>query len=325
MQALQFHKTGAPEVLQVDSVPTPEPGKGAVRIKVAYSGINFADTERRRGLYDALGPLPRILGSEASGVIDAIGEGVDPKLMNIRVTALIAFSSAEHVVAPISVVFPAPEGITLKDAASLPVQGLTAYHLLHTAHSVQAGDRVLVHSGAGGVGTFLIQLAKAAGAEVFATVSSAEKADLVLALGAKAAIRYDQVDFPKEVMKLTGTSGVDLILDAVGAATFQKNLSCLAPFGHAISYGSASGKPQAIEPSVLLERSLKISSYWLRSPHPSNAHQIGMSELFSCIRSGQLKPVIDRVFKLTREDAVESHHWLEGRRTRGKLLYEIAP
>jgi NADPH:quinone reductase len=318
MRAIRYHQTGGPEVLRLEGVPEPEPGPGEVLIQVHAAGVNFADTERRRGLYDAQVPLPRILGSEAAGVVSAVGPGVEKALVGRRVVALATSSYSEFVKAPAHGLVSLPESVSFEVAAAVPVQGLTAYHLLHTVSHVQEGQSVLVHAAAGGVGVLAVQLAKAAGARVLGTVSSASKAQLIQELGVDEVIRYDHEDVVAEVHRRTKGRGVDLVLDAVGATTWAANLQVLAPFGHLVSYGSASGPPPPVDVETLFAKSLKVSAYWLHTPHPPGLHQRALESLIQRVSLGRLRILVG--LKLPLAQASEAHRRLEGRETVGKVV-----
>ncbi|PTL78895.1 quinone oxidoreductase [Vitiosangium sp. GDMCC 1.1324] len=318
---MRYHRTGGPEVLSLDEVPEPEPGPGEVLLQVHAAGVNFADTERRRGLYDSQVPLPRILGSEAAGVVSAVGPGVGKVLMGRRAVALTTGSYAECVKAPASELVLLPDGVSFEAAAAVPVQGLTAYHLVRTVGQVREGQSVLVHAAAGGVGVLAVQLAKAAGARVFGTVSSESKARLVRELGADEVIRYDHENVVAEVHRRTGGRGVDLVLDAVGASTWAGSLQVLAPFGHLVSYGSASGSPPPVDVEALFEKSLKVSAYWLRTPHPPGLNYQALESLIRDVSEGRLRILIG--LKLPLAEAAEAHRRLEGRETVGKVVLSV--
>ncbi|MBF5045365.1 zinc-binding dehydrogenase [Aggregicoccus sp. 17bor-14] len=324
MKAVRYHAVGGPEVLRAGDVPQVEPGAGEVRVRVHVAGVNFADTERRRGLYDAAVPLPRILGSEAAGVVDAVGPGVDAGWVGAHVVAWTQRCYAEWTLAPLGRVWRVPEGVSFAQAAALPVQGLTAWHLLHTVGRVQAGEAVLVHAAAGGVGTLLVQLARAAGARVLAVVGSAQKAALAERLGASAVARSDTPDaeLGEWARAQTQGRGVELALDAVGQATWGESLHALAPFGRAVYYGSASGVPPPVDlDAQLFERSLSVSAYWLATPHPEGAHARAMEDLLAQVAAGALRPVLGLTLPL--DEAAEAHRQLEGRATVGKVLLQV--
>ncbi|WP_394833546.1 quinone oxidoreductase [Pendulispora rubella] len=320
MKAIRYHQIGDPTVLRWEDAETPVAGPGEVLIAVRAAGVNFADTERRRGLYDAAAPLPRILGSEAAGVVHAVGPGVDAAWVGRRVVALTPASYAEFTKANLDVVSALPDNVSFETAASIPVQGLTAYHLVHTAGRVTKGQWVLVHSAAGGVGLLATQLVKALGGKVVGTVSTEAKAGQALEAGADAVLRYDQVG--SEVPRITEGRGVDLVLDAVGADTWRASLDSLAPFGHLILYGSASGDvPKLNVDAELMPRSLKVSAYWLRSPHPKELQQRAMASLLDEVAAGRLRITIGLQLPVT--EAVEAHRRLESRATVGKVVLTV--
>ncbi|ATB41729.1 NADPH:quinone reductase [Cystobacter fuscus] len=322
MKAIRYHHIGGPEVLRLEDVPEPELGPGEVRLQVHAAGVNFADTERRRGLYDTKVPLPRILGSEAAGVVRAVGPGVDEALLGQRVVTLTTGCYAEFAKAPASGLVALPDEVSFEEAAAVPVQGLTAYHLLHTVARVQRGQSVLVHAAAGGVGVLAVQIARALGARVFGTVSSEAKARLVQELGVDEVIRYDREDVVTEVHRRTDGGGVDLVLDAVGASTWEASLRVLAPFGHLVSYGSASGRPPALDVETLYEKSLKVSAYWLHTRHPPGSHHRALESLIRDVADGRLRILIG--LKLPLAEAAEAHRRLEGRETVGKVVLTVA-
>ncbi len=234
MKAVVFDKIGGPEVMKIGEVPKPEVKPGTVLIKVRAAGINFADTLFRQGQYVMQPQLPDTPGLEAAGEIEAVGAGVTNLKAGQRVAALGSKMYAEYALAPATQVIPIPDSISFEHAAAFPVQVLTAWHMLHTAHQTDPGQTVLVHSAAGGVGIVAMQIAKAAGARVIGTVSSDSKAALAKEYGADDVINYATSDFAVEANRITGGRGVDLILDAIGATTLDKGLTCLAPFGHLI-------------------------------------------------------------------------------------------
>lgn len=237
MRRMVIRKYGGPEVLQLEEVPDPAPGPGELRIRVRASGVNFADVMARVGLYPDAPPPPCVVGYEVSGVVDAVGAGVDEFREGDSVLALTRFGGyADTVVVPQEQVVPLPEGKDFVEAAALPVNGLTAYLMLERLGSVRPGDRVLIHGAAGGVGVVAVQLAKALGAETFGT-ASASKHDRLRELGLDHAIDYRNEDFEKVVRDLTGGKGVDVILDPIAGSTSRKNYRLLAPMGRLFLFG----------------------------------------------------------------------------------------
>lgn len=324
MKAIRFHEIGRPEVLKLEEIDKPEPGAGEVLVKIHVAGVNFADTLFRRGAYLRQPKFPDIPGFEASGVVEAVGEGVDRGLVGRRVVFLGAqHCYAEYATVAASQLIPLPDQISFEDGAAFPVQALTAYHMLYTADRIQPGETVLVHAAAGGVGLLAVQIAKLAGARVFGTTSNEEKAKLVKEMGADEVILYNKVDFAEEVERLTGGSGVRLVLDSVGKATQQGSLRALAPFGHLIGFGMASGPPDPLGLVPLFEKSLKVSAFYLltvsRTPEIALP---GIQQVIEWIASGRLRLVIG--LRLSLAQAADAHRKLEGRETVGKILLTVA-
>lgn len=319
MKAIVFDQVGGPEVLRLGEVPKPEPKAGWVLIKNHAIGINFADTLFRQGQYLVRPNLPDIPGLEAAGVIEAVGPGVTHLTPGMRVAAIGTKTYAEYCVVSASQVMPLPDSVSFVEGAAFPIQVLTAYHMLHTAHHTTPDQTVLVHSAAGGVGIVAVQIAKAAGARVIGTVSSDQKAELVKQYGADAVINYATHDFAEEANKLTDGKGVDVILDAVGRPTLEKGLRCLAPFGHLILYGRAGGIPEPLNLMTLFQKSLKVSGFVLYtvSAMPQK-HREGIENSFQLMREGKLKLLIGKTFPLA--EAAEAHRYMESRQSTGKLV-----
>ena len=320
MKAIVFEQTGGPEVLALRDVPKPDVRPGGVLIKTHAIGVNFADTRFRQGTYGVKPKLPDTPGMEAAGVIEAVGDGVPNLTPGTRVAAFTSKAYAEYCLAPDFMVVPLPEFVGFVDGAAFPIQVLTAYHLLHTAESTGPGRTVLVHSAAGGVGLAAVQLAKVAGARVFATVSSDAKMGLVKDNGADAVINYEKDTFADEVLRLTDGRGVDLILDAVGKPTFEEGLRCLAPFGHLILYGRAGGPTDPLNIATLSAKCLKVSGFMLPAVtrgFPDKTRE-SADRCFGLMREGRLKLHIGKTFPLAQ--AAEAHRYLESRQSTGKLV-----
>ena len=319
MKAITFDRIGGTEVLQLSEVPKPEVKPGKVLVKNHAIGINFADTLFRQGQYMMAPRLPDTPGLEAAGVIEAVGDGVEGLKAGARVAYIGVKTYAEYSLASAAQVIPLPDFISFQEGAAFPIQALTAYHMLHTAHRITPEQVVLVHSAAGGVGILAVQIAKAAGAHVIGTVSKDSKAALVREFGADAVINYATHDFADEAMKLTGNRGVDLILDAVGEPTLKRGLRCLAPFGHLILYGRSGGAPEPLNLFSLFEKSLKVSGFVLYTvtavPHRLRH---GIEASFQLMREGKLKLLIGETFPLAQ--AAEAHRHMESRESVGKLL-----
>ena len=322
MKAIQFETLGGPEVLKPAEVAKPEVRAGMVLIKVRAAGVNFADTLFTQGQYAISPRLPDIPGMEAAGEIEAVGEGVEGFKPGMRVAAIALRCYAEYCLARPNLTIALPDFLSYEEGAAFPIQTLTAYHLLHTAHRTAAGDTVLVHAAAGGVGSLAVQIAKAAGAQVIGTVSSSAKAALVRELGADEAIDYRVNDFAAEVMRLTGGRGVDLILDAVGKPTFAPGLTCLAPFGQLVIYGRAGGSPDPVSPLSLFAKSLTVSAFSL--PVVYNLPDLmarGIADSLRLLRERTVRLVIGKVMPLAQ--AAEAHRLLASRASTGKLVLKL--
>jgi NADPH2:quinone reductase len=319
MKAILFDQLGGPEVLRIAEVPKPEPKPGWVLIRNHAIGINFADTLFRQGQYLMRPKLPDTPGLEAAGVVEAVGPGVEHVKAGTRVAAIGIKTYAEYCTVSAAQVMPLPNFVSFEEGAAFPIQVLTAYHMLHTAHQTTPGQTVLVHSAAGGVGIVAVQIAKAAGAKVIGTVSSDSKSGLVKEYGADAVINYATHDFAEEALKLTDGKGVDLILDAVGKPTFEKGLRCLTPFGHLMLYGRAGGVPDSLNVMTLFQKSLKVSGFVLYTVSAMpDKHREGIEKSFQLMGEGKLKLVIGKTFPLA--EAAEAHRHMESRQSVGKLV-----
>ncbi|MBM3769167.1 MAG: quinone oxidoreductase, partial [Acidobacteria bacterium] len=253
MKAILVRETGGPEKLLLEDVPVPMPGPGQALVRVSVSGVNFIDIYFRIGLYRA--DLPFTPGMEASGVVEAIGEGVTEVAPGDRVAyAMQRGSYAQYAVVPAWQLVKVPEKLTLDRAAAVMLQGMTAHYLTHSTFPLQQGQACLVHAAAGGAGQMVVQLAKKRGARVIATVGSESKAELARDAGADEVILYNSQDWVAETRKLTEGKGVDVVYDSVGAATFEGSLNCLRPRGMMVTYGNASGPVPAIEPLLLNQK-----------------------------------------------------------------------
>ncbi len=322
MKAIRFHEIGEPEVLRYEDVEKPKPGAGHVLVKIHAIGVNFADTRLRRGQYLIQPQLPAIPGAEASGVVEEVGEGVDNSILGQRVAFLHRECYAEYVAVPAQSLIPLPENISFEEGAAFPLQALTAYHMLYTSDQIEPGKSVLVHAAAGGVGLLAIQMAKMVGATAYGTTSSEDKAQLARDMGADDVILYNKTDFAEEVMRLTGGRGVDLVLDSVGKATFEKSMKSLAPFGHVIVYGAASGRPDPVDPITMFEKSIKVSGFWLVTvlQVPEIARR-GVEKVVEWVATGKLRLTIG--LKLPLEEAAEAHRKMEARETVGKIVLAV--
>ena len=321
MKAILAEEFGEPEVLRLTEVERPSPGEGEVLIEVKSAGVNFADTMRRRNRYLTRQPLPFTPGSEVAGVVVEVGDGVENVSDGERVVTLIGTGGyAEYAVAPASGLIPLPQALGFDEAAAVPLQGLTAYHIIKTSGALREGESVLVHAAAGGVGTLAVQMSKLLGAgTVIATASNREKLDLATSLGADVAIDYTEDDWPDKVREATGGNGADVILEMVGGDFPEKNLRCLNVFGRMVVYGAASGERGAIPPETLMKKCHSVVGFWL-VPVTGRPDLLvpSLREVLAWTTSGELRLTIGAAYPLG--EAAKAHADLEGRKTTGKLL-----
>lgn len=321
MKAILVEEFGEPEVLRHTELELPKPGEGEVLIEVRSAGINYADTMRRRNQYLIEQELPFVPGSEVAGVVAEVGEGVEDVSAGDRVVSLIGTGGyAEYAVAPSETIIPLPEGLDFDEAAAIPLQGLTAYHILKTSGAMREGESVLVHAAAGGVGTLAVQMAKLMGAgQVIATASSRTKLDLAESLGADVLIEYTDEDWPERVRDATDGYGADVILEMVGGDFPEKNLRCLNVFGRMVVYGAASRDRGSLVPAELMRRCHSIVGFYL--PQIMGRPDLfvpSLREMLGWISSGDLEIVIGARYPL--EAAAEAHRALEDRETTGKII-----
>jgi NADPH:quinone reductase len=319
MRAIRVHKYGGPEVLAVDDLPLPEPKAGEARVKLEAIGVNYIDIYQRTGLYPLQTPFT--LGSEAAGVVDAVGEGVTEVKKGDRVAyAMVPGSYAEYAIVPAWRLVPVPPNIDAKSAAAIMLQGMTAHYLTHSTYPLKQGDTALLHAAAGGVGLLLAQIAKMRGATVIGTVSTEAKAALAKHAGADDVILYTQTDFLTEVKKLTAGKGVHVVYDSVGATTFDKSLDCLRPRGYLVLFGQSSGPIPPFDPGKLAGKgSLFLTRPSLAHYTLDRAELLQRSgDLFDWIASSKLKLRVESAFPMV--DAAEAHRQLEGRKTTGKVV-----
>ena len=319
MKAIQFDRLGSAEVMELREVPTPELRPGTVLVKNHVIAINYGDTFFIRGTYLVKPKFPDTPGMEAAGVIAAVAPEVKDLVPGMRVAYIGMGAYAEYTLIRAGRVMPIPDDMNFEQAASFPIAVLTAWHMIHTCNDTKAGQFVVVHSAAGGVGIAAVQIARAAGAKVIGTVSSDDKVDLVRRFGAEWVINYEREDFAAEAIKITNGRGVDLILDAVGKPTFEKGLRCLAPLGHLIVYGRAGGAPGPVNPLELFGKSIKVSGFAVTMMYAlTEHHRRALDDVFRLEREGKLTVPIGGRFPLA--DAVQAHRFLESRRSTGKLL-----
>ncbi|WP_380284020.1 quinone oxidoreductase family protein [Kitasatospora purpeofusca] len=319
MKAIRVHAPGGPEQLQVDDVPVTEPAAGEVRIRTEVIGVNYVDVYHRQGVFPVA--LPFVPGMDAVGTVDAVGPGVTELAVGERVAyGELPGAYAEFVTVPVRLATTVPDGLDSGTAAAAMLQGLTAHYLAHDSHPIAKGQTVVVHAAAGGVGQFLVQFAKRAGAHVIATVSTDEKAELVFGLGADAVVRYDRENFREAVRRITDGAGADAVYDSVGKDTFLDSLDSLRPRGTLVVYGRASGTPDPIDPFVLVQKgSLKLTWPSL-TQHVLTREEFTArtGDLFAGLLDGTLRARIDRTYDFA--DAPAAHTRLERRESLGKIL-----
>jgi NADPH2:quinone reductase len=318
MLAIQAVRTGGPEVLEAVDRPLPAPGPGQILVRHQAVGLNFIDTYHRSGLYPMT--MPAVLGLEAAGIVEALGEGVTRFAAGDRVAyngTLGAYSQAA--VVPADRAVKVPDGVSLETAAAAMLKGMTAEFLVRRCHKVEPGQTVLVHAAAGGVGSILVQWAKTLGATVIATVGTEAKAALPREHGADHVILYGEEDVAAKVLEVTGGRGVAVVYDGVGKDTFEASLRSLGRRGVLATFGNASGPAPAIAPLELSAKSLFLTRPRLFDYIATTAElDESAAALFEVLGSGAVKIEVGQTFPLA--EARMAHEALEGRRTTGATL-----
>jgi putative PIG3 family NAD(P)H quinone oxidoreductase len=325
VKAIVVDSPGDPEVMHLAEVPDPTPGPGEVLVRARATAVNRADTLQRRGFYPPPPGASEIIGMEVAGEVAALGEGVEGWRPGDRVMALIAGGGyAELVVVPAGQLMPIPAGLSWTDAAAIPEVFLTAHDNLFTRGRLAAGETVLIHGGAGGVGTAAIQLAKRAGARVLVTAGSAHKLERCRELGTDAGINHREEDFPARVRELTGGHGADLVLDVMGASYLARNLDALAVEGRLVIIGLQGGATAEIDLNQMLRRRLTVIATTLRGrPLEQKAEIVGrfVEEALPGFDDGALRPVVDRVLPLA--EAAAAHRAMEAGENVGKIVLAV--
>jgi NADPH2:quinone reductase len=319
-QAIRLHRTGGPEVLTLESVDVGKPGRGEARVRNTAIGVNFIDTYQRSGLYPL--QFPSGLGTEAAGVVEAVGEGVDWLKPGDRVascTGPLGAYSTERLV-PADKLVKLPDGIDERTAAAMMLKGLTVQYLFRQTYRLEAGQTILFHAAAGGVGLIACQWAKALGVTMIGTVGSDAKAELARQYGCAHTIVYTRENFVERVKEITGGKGVPVVYDSIGKDTFPASLDCLSPRGLFVSFGASSG---AIPAFNILMLSQKGSLYATRPTlfNYASSHEAltaMANELYDLVKAGKIKPDARQTFPL--RDAAEAHRALESRKTTGATL-----
>ncbi|KVU84404.1 quinone oxidoreductase [Burkholderia ubonensis] len=323
--AVRFHQTGGPDVLRWETVEVGDPGPGEVRVKHAAVGLNFADTYFRSGLYPV--PLPSGIGVEAAGVVEAVGDGVTHVAVGDRVTytgfvnTLGAYSTERLV--PAAPLIKLPDAIACDTAAAMTMRGLTSAYLLRRIHAFNAGDSILLHAAAGGVGLIVSQWAKLLGLTVIGTVSSEAKAEVARAHGCDHVILYRHEDIAGRVRELTDGKGVDAVFDSIGKDTFDASLDSLKRRGLMVCVGTASGPIPPFNPQLLaMKGSLYLTRPALADYIADPAEKAALAgELFDHVAAGRIRIKIHQRYAL--EDAVRAHRDLEAGKTTGSSVFDV--
>jgi NADPH2:quinone reductase len=324
-KAVRMYQTGGPEVLRYEDVEVGNPGPGQVRIRHVAVGLNYADTYFRNGTYPV--PLPAGMGVEASGVVQAVGDGVTNVAVGDRVTytgflnTLGAYSTERLV--PAAPLIRLPESIGFETAAAMTMRGLTSAYLMRRIHTFRKGDTILLHAAAGGVGLIVSQWARLLGLNVIGTVSTDEKGEIALAHGCQHVINYSHEDVAARVRELTDGVGANVVFDSVGKSTFMASLDSLKRRGLLVCVGTASGPIPPFDPVLL---AMKGSVYVTRPAladyiaDPAEKAELA-GELFDHVGSGRIRIEINQRYAL--EDAVQAHRDLESRKTTGSSIFVI--
>ena len=319
MQAIQIAAFGGSDALALVDLTVPEPAAGQALVKVAHAGVNYIDTYHRTGLYPL--DLPLVIGLEGAGIVQSVGAGVADIAPGDRVAwSSVSGSYAEYLLADAAKLVKVPAAVSLRDAAAVMLQGMTAHYLCKSTYPLKAGQWCLVHAGAGGVGLLLTQMCKLIGARVITTVSNSEKAALSVGAGADEVINYTEADFAAEVGRITDGRGVAVVFDGVGKSTAIGSLNCLERRGMLALFGNASGAPDPIEPLLLNS----LGSLYLTRPSLFDyiatraEFERRSAEVFDWIGAGKLRLRVE--FEYPLADAKTAHDMLEGRKTTGKVL-----
>ena len=337
MRQVIIPRHGGPDVLEVRESPDPSPKRGEVGIRVEAVGVNFADIMARMGLYPDAPPLPAVVGFEAAGRVEAVGEGVAGDLLGLPVVALTGSGAyTDYLCLPADRVFPRPGGMSAEEGAALPVVYLTAYVALCVMGSLNAGEHVLIHNAGGGVGLAALDICRLRDATAYGTASSWKHEEL-LRRGATACIDYRSLDFEVEIVRITGGDGVHVVLDPLGGDSWKKSYRCLCPTGRLVIYGlsrGASGKTRSwrgalatlarvpwlsLNPMRLLGDSRAVVGVNLQRirGRPEDAAR-WMAELLGWYEAGRLRPRVDRTFPFDR--AADAHRYIQDRKNLGKVL-----
>ncbi|WPN45184.1 MULTISPECIES: quinone oxidoreductase family protein [unclassified Pseudomonas] len=324
-KVVRFYETGGPEVLRLEEVEVGDPGPGEVRLRHVAVGLNYADTYFRNGTYPV--PMPNGIGVEAAGVVAAVGEGVCNVVVGDRVsytgfTNTLGAYSTERLI-PAAPLIKLPENISFETAAAMTMRGLTSAYLMRRIYDFKAGDSILLHAAAGGVGLIVSQWARLLGLRVIGTVSSEAKAELARAHGCDHVINYSHEDVARRVRELTDGAGVNVVFDSVGKSTFEGSLDSLKRRGLMVCVGTASGPIAPFNPAQLaMKGSLFLTRPALADYIADPAEKADLAgEVFGLVGSAKIKIEINQHYNL--QDAVQAHRDLESRKTTGSSIFVI--
>jgi NADPH2:quinone reductase len=325
VKAIRVHEHGGPEVLRLETLPTPDPGPGEALVSISTSGVNFYDVRQRTG--DKPCALPVTLGNEGAGTVAALGPDTDVAEIDVGVRVAWQMQQgtyATHALVPVEALVPLPEAIDDHTAAAVMLQGLTAHSFGCSAYAVKPGDTCLVHSAAGGLGGLLTQIATARGGRVIGTVSTPDKVEVALKAGAADVIVRSEQRVPDAVSELTGGRGVDVVYDGIGRDTFDDGLDSLRPLGYMILFGQASGAVPPFDTHVLAHHGGRFLTQATIGQYVTDREQLlsRSAELFDWITGGKLVVNVAQTFPLA--DAAAAHVAVGSGRTTGKLLLTIA-
>ncbi len=325
MIAIEITEAGEPQVLKPAKRSIPSPAEDEVLIKIAAAGVNRPDVMQRRGQYPPPAGASDIPGLEIAGTVAALGEQVNNVSMGNKVCALVTGGGyAEYCTAPASVCLPIPNGLTFVQAAALPETFFTVWSNVFDRADLAAGETLLVHGGASGIGTTAIQLAKAFDAKVFVTAGTAEKCRFCTELGADAAIHYRERDFVQEIERLTTGRGVDVILDMIGGDYLPRNLKCLAPEGRLVQIAVQHGAKAEINLVPVMQKRLVLTGSTLRARETAFKAKIAKNlyeHVWPLLEYGLVKPVIHATFPLT--EAAKAHALMESSQHTGKIILTV--
>jgi putative PIG3 family NAD(P)H quinone oxidoreductase len=326
MKQVHFSGPGGPEVIEIETAPVPQPGPGQVLIAVAAAGINRPDCLQRAGGYPPPPGATKVPGLEVSGLIVAVGDGVAEARIGEAVCALlISGGYAQYAVAEEALCLPVPKPLSLLEAGGLPETYFTVYDNVFTRGRLKTGEAILIHGGSSGIGSTAIQLAKNAGATVYATAGSAEKCEFCRALGADEAIDYRAQDFGAEVKRLTESRGVDVILDMVGGPYIQRNIAALAVEGRLVQIAFLQGSKAELDLTPVMIRRLTLTGSTLRPRSVALKAEIATHlrrDVWPLLEAGTVRPIIHATFPL--EQARQAHELMESSAHLGKIMLDLA-